>query len=109
MDTYSELQRRIKALQQQAEQVRRNEVGSVVADIEAKLQEFGITVDDLAGARPPKQKKTARATAPAKYRNPGTGETWSGRGREQMTSGKAPSIQVELISPEFIAARPHRY
>ncbi|MDB5854123.1 MAG: binding protein nucleoid-associated [Herminiimonas sp.] len=61
MDTYSELQRRIKALQQQAEQVRRNEVASVVADIEAKMQEFGITVDDLVGARRDEPKKIARA------------------------------------------------
>ncbi|MDB5821726.1 MAG: histone family protein nucleoid-structuring protein [Herminiimonas sp.] len=91
MDTYSELQRRIKALQQQAEQLRRNEVASVVADIEAKMQEFGITVDDLIGARRDEPKQIARAPVPAKYRSPGTGETWSGRGRKpKWLAGKDP-------------------
>ncbi|MDB5824137.1 MAG: histone [Herminiimonas sp.] len=91
MDSYSELQLRIKALQLQAEQVRRNEVASVVADIEAKMREYGITVEDLVGARPAKPKKPARAPALAKYRNSGSGETWSGRGRKpKWLAGKDP-------------------
>lgn len=80
MTTYTELQAQIKALQQQAEQVWKNELSSAIADIRAKMQEYGMTITDLGGTGKVKRSKDGRALVPAKYRDPATGTTWSGRG-----------------------------
>ena len=47
MANYSELQREIARLMQQAEAARKAEVSAVVADIKAKMIEYGITAADL--------------------------------------------------------------
>ena len=78
MATYKELKAQAEALLQQAEAARRAEIASVVAEIQAKMKEYGITLADLkGGAKKPK----ARGAVAAKYRNPATGDSWSGRGR----------------------------
>jgi DNA-binding protein H-NS len=78
MATYKELKAQAEALLQQAEAARRAEIAAVVAEIQARMKEFGITLADLKGGA--KKAKTRGAVA-AKYRNPATGESWSGRGR----------------------------
>ena len=79
MPTYAELQQQIATLQQQAQAARKAEIASVVADIKSKMQEYGITVADLSsGARGSRAKG---ATVAAKYRDPETGDTWTGRGK----------------------------
>lgn len=77
MATYKELKAQAEALLKQAEVARRAEIASVVAEIQARMKEYGITLDDLKGAK----KAKARTAVAAKYRNPATGESWSGRGR----------------------------
>jgi DNA-binding protein H-NS len=42
------------------------------------MVEYGITLAHLGGAA---KKASTRVATTAKYRNPSTGETWSGRGR----------------------------
>ena len=78
MSSYKELLNQIEALKQQAESQRKAEIASVVADIRAKMQEYGITVADLGSARSSRTKGT---TVAAKYRHPQTGDTWTGRGK----------------------------
>jgi DNA-binding protein H-NS len=74
---YKELRAQAQELLKQAEVARRAESAAVVADIRAKMGEYGITVEDLKrGLKQPKG-----AASAARYRNPATGETWSGRGR----------------------------
>jgi DNA-binding protein H-NS len=92
MSTYKELKAQAEALLKQAEAARRAEIASVVAEIQARMKEYGITLDDLKGGA----KKTKATTAvAAKYRNPATGESWSGRGRaprwlaEEMAKGRS--------------------
>ena len=79
MRSYKELQQEIQNLQAQAEEARRLELSNAIADIKAKKQEFGITIADLGGAD--KKKKSSRASVAPKYRNPATGDVWSGRGK----------------------------
>ncbi len=92
MATYKELKAQAEALLQQAEAARRAEIAAVVAEIQAKMREYGITLADLRGG--PKKSKS-RAAVAAKYRNPATGESWSGRGRapkwlaDEMAKGRA--------------------
>ncbi len=78
MATYKELKAQAEALLQQAEAARRAEIAAVVAEIQAKMREYGITLADLRGGA---KKSKPRAAVAAKYRNPATGESWSGRGR----------------------------
>ncbi|MDP3252468.1 MAG: H-NS histone family protein [Hydrogenophaga sp.] len=78
MATYSELMAQAQNLMAQAEQARKNEISSVIADIKAKMKQFGITAADL-GASTGGGKKAGKSKsgAPAKYRGP-NGELWAG-------------------------------
>lgn len=80
MKSYKDLQKEIQQLQAQAEEARRAELSNAIADIKAKMQEYGITVADITGADKKKPRKSAGTVAP-KYRDPSSGETWSGRGK----------------------------
>lgn len=77
MATYQELKAQAEELLRQAEAARKAETTTVIAEIKAKMVEFGITVADLQG----RKKILPRTGVPIKYRNPTTGATWSGRGR----------------------------
>ena len=79
MATYSELMAQAQALMAQAEQARKAELAAVIADIKAKMKEYGITAADLgsAGAGGRKAGKSSKPAAPAKYRGP-QGELWAG-------------------------------
>jgi DNA-binding protein H-NS len=78
MATYSELMAQAQNLMAQAEQARKNELASVIADIKAKMKQFGITVADLGGgATGGKKPAKTKSSAPAKYRGP-NGELWAG-------------------------------
>jgi DNA-binding protein H-NS len=77
MATYSDLINQAQALMAQAEQVRKQELANVIADIKAKMKEYGITVEDLGAASSARKSATSKSKAPAKYRGP-NGELWSG-------------------------------
>lgn len=79
MKTYKELQAEIKELQAKAEKARQAELAQAIAEIKAKIQEYGITEVDLFS--PGKRARKGRAVVEPKYRNPQTGETWTGRGK----------------------------
>ena len=92
MTTYKELKAQAEALLKQAEVARRAEIASVVAEIQARMKEYGIALDDLKGGA---KKSKARTAVAARYRNPATGESWSGRGRapkwlsEELAKGRS--------------------
>jgi DNA-binding protein H-NS len=85
MTTYNELLKQIETLTKQAEELRKSEIDSVIAEIKDKMQKHGITVADLRDEKPARAGKKSSAASgskvAAKYRNTATGETWSGRGR----------------------------
>ncbi len=90
MASYKELVAQIESLKQQAEAQRRAEVAAVVADIKAKMLEYGVTTEDLGGSR---RRDVGKTVAP-KYRDQATGQTWTGRGKmprwmaSQVAAGK---------------------
>lgn len=92
MSSYKQLSAQIAALMQQAEAMQKVEVASVIAEIKAKMAEFGITAEDLREAGPRGKRKGG--VVAAKYRNAATGETWTGRGKPprwmaaQLLAGK---------------------
>lgn len=76
MATYTDLINQAQALMAQAEQVRKQELANVIADIKAKMKEYGISLEDLGGSSTRKA-AGGKSKAPAKYRGP-NGELWSG-------------------------------
>jgi DNA-binding protein H-NS len=89
MASYTELQAQIAALRQQAEAARAEELTAAKQRIHALMQAHGLTLADLA----PSAGKRARSNQPAgaKYRDPDSGRTWSGKGRPpEWIAGKDP-------------------
>jgi DNA-binding protein H-NS len=78
MATYREMQAQIEQLQRQAAAQRENELFGAIQQIRDLMQEYGITVDDL---QSPGKKGAAKQPGTVQFRNPATGDTWSGRGR----------------------------
>lgn len=77
MASYSELMAQAQTLMAQAEQARKDELASVIADIKAKMKQFGISVADLGAATGTKKVGKSKSTAAPKYRGP-NGELWAG-------------------------------
>jgi DNA-binding protein H-NS len=82
MTTYQEYQKKIGELQALAEAARKEELSAAKEKITAIMREHGLTLADLSGAasKSPKAEKT-RNPVPMKYRDPTTGQSWTGRGR----------------------------
>lgn len=76
MPSYSELKAQAEALLAQAEQLRQQERAGIIAEIRARMAEYGLTVDDLRG-RGGSVTRRSRSKAEPKYRGP-NGELWSG-------------------------------
>ena len=80
MATYKELQAQIHELSVRAEAARKAEIAEVLAEIRAKMAEYGITVEDLGGSGRARSGLKGSTVAP-KYRDPVSGATWTGRGK----------------------------
>jgi DNA-binding protein H-NS len=82
MSSYKQLKAEIVRLEKQAEAARLQEKAGVIAAMRTTIAEFGITAKDLGlvGRAKAGAKKGSKAPPAAKYRNPQTGETWSGMG-----------------------------
>lgn len=73
------------ALEKQIAEARREGRSSAIAQIKSLMAEHGLTLADLGSkAAPPATKASAKSRkgrkVPAKYRDPESGTTWSGRG-----------------------------
>lgn len=80
MPTYQEYQKQIAELQKLAEQARQDGVAEARKQVRELMQKHGLSAEDLVtSSKPTTAAKTG--TVKAKYRDPDTGQTWSGRGR----------------------------
>lgn len=79
MTTYKELLQQRESLDKQIEEARSRENTDAIAKVRALVADFGLTAQDVFGT-PKKAGKTGVKVA-AKYRNPATGDTWTGRGK----------------------------
>ncbi len=83
----AEMQAKARELDKLIEEAKRGEKKNVIGQIKTLMAEHGLTSEDLSGSPTVgaggKQRKTSaaagRKVAP-KYRNPQTGDTWTGRG-----------------------------
>lgn len=83
MASYKQLTAQLEKLHKEVAVAREKEIAQAIADIKEKIAEYGITAEELGfTSKRPAGRKPASATVSApKYRNPKTGETWTGRGR----------------------------
>lgn len=96
--TYKELLRQREALELAISQARQNEISSAVTKVRELVAEFGLTAQDVFPGRGSKNSMPkAVSKVAAKYRDPATGKTWTGR-------GKAPKWIEGLDRTPFVIA-----
>lgn len=79
--TLKDLLAQREALEVQITELRAAEVSGAIAKIHALVEEYGLTQDDIfTRTSSAKARKTSTSKVAAKYRDPLTGATWSGRG-----------------------------
>lgn len=81
MASYQQLKAQLDALAEKTEAARLAEFQAIVDEIRIKVAEYGITEKDIFGRPHNRTSKKEAAPVEAKYRDPKTGATWSGRGR----------------------------
>ncbi|SAK99647.1 histone family protein nucleoid-structuring protein H-NS [Caballeronia arationis] len=75
----SELLAQRNALEKQLSEAREKEARLALIEIVQKMREYGISLHDLIGRK--SAPEPVQPEGAAKYRDPLTGATWSGRGR----------------------------
>lgn len=78
MATLQELIAQQQELTRQIEAARKAEVADAVAQIRKLMADYNLSVEEITEKASPKK----GAKVAAKYRNPETGDTWTGRGRQ---------------------------
>lgn len=78
--SYKELLAQREALEQQIAAARKVEVAGAVKTAQDLVKAFDLTQDDVFSSTKQRQKREVSSVAP-KYRDPATGQTWTGRGK----------------------------
>ena len=79
MPSYKQLTAQLEKLHKEVAAAREKEIAQAIAEIKEKIAEYDITADELGFASRVAAKR--KKPLPARYMDPKTGETWSGRGR----------------------------
>lgn len=80
MATLQELLARKEALEREIERAKKEERAEAIAKVRSLMAEYGLTLADLGGKPPKKESPASGGKVAPKYRDPATGQTWSGRG-----------------------------
>lgn len=99
--SYKDYQKEIAELQKKAEEARRTELAGAIAQIKSLMKQFNLTIKDLKLKDGKVSKASGKAVA-AKYRDPISGETWTGRGRSPAWAAQAKAenkLDALLIAP----------
>lgn len=86
MKTYQAVKAEIAKLEARAEALRKSELKSVIAQVRKTIAQYDLSAADLGLGRGAATRGRGRAAGKAsvgvaKYRDPKTGQTWTGRGR----------------------------
>lgn len=86
MPTYQDYQDQIAKLQSLAEQARQDEIAEARRKVRELMLQHNLSQADLLASASTKKSKPGpkKGTAKAKYRDPNSGATWSGRGRAPL-------------------------
>lgn len=106
MKSYKDVKDQIAKLEKEAEALRQRELKNVIAQVRKTIEQYELTPADLGLTGAPKArgrkagaKRGSRGRASigvAKYRDPASGKTWTGRGRPPtwMVGVKDPSAYL---------------
>lgn len=108
MATLESIQTKIKRLQEQAEAIQSRQSSAALERIVALMRKSGVTVADIEahlgrnkrGATSGKKPIARTTPVAAKYQNPKTGATWSGRGRAPAWIAQAKNRDRFLVNGE---------
>ncbi|OON62476.1 histone family protein nucleoid-structuring protein H-NS [Massilia sp. KIM] len=78
MTTYQEYQNQIAELKALAEKARQDEIANARSQVRQLMHEYSLSPEDLFED---KKKSKKIGTVEARYRDPKSGATWTGRGR----------------------------
>ena len=81
MANYKELVQQREQLEKQIQEARNKELSEAVAKVRALVAEFALTAEDVFPPARGKRAATTGTKVAPKYRNPQTGDTWTGRGK----------------------------
>ena len=88
MSSLQDLIAQREALDKQIAETRRQEIADAVKQVKALVTEYGLSAADVFptsnGVKAMKIAATARGKVAPKYRDPATGNTWTGRGRTPL-------------------------
>ena len=86
MSKLDELLEQQKQIQEEIEQLRKEERSEAIKQIKALVDKYQIKSSSIFGRKAAnsgeESSSTPRAKLPPKYRDPETGKTWTGQGRE---------------------------
>jgi DNA-binding protein H-NS len=112
MKTYAAIQAEIAKLAKQAQALRKSEVAGVIAKIKEAIATYALTAADLGFGRgaakavrastAKSSKKTSTTIGVAKYRDPKTGKTWTGRGKPPAWIAGAKNRNAYLIEEQAV-------
>ena len=95
MSAYKELLQQREALEIQIKEARARELSDAIALVRKTVDEFGLTVSDV--FRPSDRRSASKGSkVEPKYRNPATGETWTGRGKPPVWIRNEDREQVRI-------------
>ena len=83
MSSYKDLLKQREELEKKIQETRKREMSEAVGKVRQIVQEYGLTAEDVfPPARAARSSASSAGTKVApKYKNPETGETWTGRGK----------------------------
>ena len=80
MESIQELLAQKAALDKKIAEAQRSARADAIAKVKALMAEYGLTAADLAGKAAAAPKADGTKKVAAKYRDPSSGQTWTGRG-----------------------------
>ena len=80
MASLQELLTQKEAIEREIDLAKKRERADAIAKVRALMSEYGLTPSDLSAKPLARSSVKPAAKVAAKYRDKGTGETWSGRG-----------------------------
>lgn len=80
--SYKELLKQREELEQQINEARRRELSAAITQVRNLVAEYGLSQQDVfPSGRSGRTSSTSGTKVAPKYRNPVTGQTWTGRGK----------------------------
>lgn len=80
MSSYKELLKQRENLEKQINEARQSEMANAIAKVRAMIDEYALTPQEVFPASRARSAASGTKVAP-KYRDPATGQTWTGRGK----------------------------